>query len=50
MRFALFLGTIAYLLLRSVERFTFFSLYVLVKGRAVRFSNILIANNIRIAN
>jgi len=48
-RFALFWGIIAHLLLRSVEAFTFFSLGALVEGKAARFNNILVKNSERIA-
>jgi len=44
-RFALFWGIIAYLLLRSVEAFTFFGLGALVEGEAARFNNILVKNS-----
>ena len=48
-RFALFQGIIAHLLLRSVEKFTFFSLGELVEGEVTRFNNILVKNSKRIA-
>ena len=44
-RLALFQGIIAYFLLRSVKRFTFFNLGILIKGKATRFNNILVKNS-----
>jgi hypothetical protein len=43
--YALFLSTIAHLLLQTIERFVFFGLGVLIKSKAMHFNNILKRSN-----